>query len=107
MALYTQRDSLQYGDLLNLTSISEPSLTGKTLVYPNPNHGIFQIELTNVGGLNRFEIEVYNMAGKFVAVEKKNNQSGLLINMETAANGVYFVRIINGEFSSTKKLIKH
>ena len=107
MALYTQRDSLQFGDLLNLTSISEQNLFSKTLLYPNPNHGLFQIELTNVGGLNRFEIEVYNMAGKLVAVETKTNQSGLLINMETAANGVYFVRIINGEFSSTKKLIKH
>lgn len=106
-ALYTQRDSLQFGELFEITSISELPLLSRALIYPNPSRGIFQVKLHENTNLSRLEIEVIDLTGKLVKNETKQAQNGLIVNIDSAPTGVYFVRIINGEFSSTKKLIKH
>ena len=60
-----------------------------------------------MGSTELFEVEVFSATGQKISVETKRAPSGLLLNMETAPNGVYFVRLTKDEFSSTKKLIKH
>ena len=106
-ALYTQRDSLQFGALFEITSLSETPLEPKVLIYPNPSVEIFNVELPKNTLLDKVEIEVINLAGKLVKCETKRGINGLIINIDTAPAGVYFVNVRNGEFSSTKKLIKH
>ena len=106
-ALYTQRDSLQFGDFLRLTSIDERLLASALNIYPNPSQGVYRIELEDMGSTELFEVEVFRATGQKISVETKRTPSGLLLNMETAPNGVYFVRLTKDEFSSTKKLIKH
>jgi len=106
-ALYTQRDSLQFGELFEITSIQEQAIQAEISLYPNPSRGTFRIEFPENSIVNEIEIEVYNLKGKIITRQTKLLQNGLLINMNSAADGVYFVRITNGEFSSTKKLIKH
>ena len=68
---------------------------------------IFNVELPKNTLLDKVEIEVINLAGKLVKCETKRGINGLIINIDTAPAGVYFVNVRNGEFSSTKKLIKH
>jgi hypothetical protein len=67
----------------------------------------FQIELPENTNLNKVEIEVIDLTGKLVRSQTKQDKNGLMVSIDSAASGVYFVRIMNGEFSSTKKLIKH
>ncbi|MFT6166387.1 MAG: hypothetical protein ACJAV5_000484 [Vicingaceae bacterium] len=106
-ALYTQRDSLQFGGLFEITSISELPIQEKALIYPNPSKGVFQIELPENTNINKVEIEVIDLTGKLVRSQTKQDKNGLIVSIDSAPSGVYFVRIMNGEFSSTKKLIKH
>ena len=107
MALYTQRDSLQYGELLGITSISKQNIPSRAMIYPNPTSSDFTVELPQGSVLSKVEIEIFDLAGKLINHQTKQVQNGFNININTAPRGVYFVRIINDEFRSTKKLIKH
>lgn len=106
IALYTQRDSLQFGKTFGITSIPEQNDAVNFQLYPNPSSGIFQIKGISKVQKIKLQIEVFDLAGKIISTETKASQNGLLIDMTAVPNGVYFVRITNGEFSSTKKLIK-
>lgn len=106
-ALYTQRDSLQFGGLFEITSISEAVVQSRVLVYPNPSNGIFQVELPKTTNLSKVEIKVFDLTGKLIQSQTKQQQKGLRVNINSVPSGVYFVRIVHGEFNSTKKLIKH
>ena len=106
-ALYTQRDSLQFGALFEITSVSELSSTFNPLIFPNPSNGTFQVKLPENTNLNQVEIEVIDLTGKLVKCETKKGFNGLVINFNSAPSGVYFVSVKNGEFSSTKKLVRH
>lgn len=81
------------------TALSTPKFdTSKVTVYPNPTSGIFNVEST----LNIAQIEVFNSTGqKVLATTNKE------INLQNAANGLYFVTVTTNEGTQgTYKLIK-
>jgi len=76
------------------------------LIYPNPNHGTFTVELQ--GSLDRdITIEVYDVSGKFInklvypATGDFNEQPKL----DTLMSGMYFLRINDGIKTAVKKII--
>ena len=81
------------------TTASAPKFdTSKVVVYPNPTMGVFNIETE----LDVKQIEVYNSLGQKV-LTTSNRQ----INLQTAANGLYFVTVItNNGAQASYKLIK-
>jgi len=81
------------------SALSTPKFdTSKVTVYPNPTSGIFNVEST----LNIAQIEVYNSTGQKVLTTANKE-----INLQSAANGLYFVTVTTNEGTQgTYKLIK-
>lgn len=72
--------------------------TNKVTVYPNPTSGIFNID----SELNIAQIEVFNSIGQKVLTTTNKE-----INLQNAANGLYFVTVTTNEGTQgTYKLIK-
>lgn len=81
------------------SSASTPKFdTSKVTVYPNPTSGIFNVEST----LNIAQIEVFNATGQKILITANKE-----INLQNAANGLYFVTVTTNEGTQgTYKLIK-
>ena len=81
------------------TTASAPKFdTSKVVVYPNPTTGIFNVETE----LDVKQIDVYNSLGQKV-LTTCNRQ----INLQTAANGLYFVTVSTHDGAQASyKLIK-
>lgn len=87
----TTLDFVVTGDPANLISLNEE--VGK--IYPNPNKGIFSIELPD--HLKPNEIEIISVSGKIVYQEVFSNEMNLILE-----SGIYFVR-----FFEKDRLIGH
>lgn len=77
------------------------SLSGM-LVYPNPNTGEFTIELNN--GSEK-AIDIMDLTGRIV-VSDKSNSDKINFNINTLANGVYYVRIQSNTSVEIVKIVK-
>ena len=106
-ALYNFRDSLQYGEALGLTSLSEVPLSSNVKVYPNPTNGRFLIDLPRNVNVNTVKIKIYNYSGKLVSYRTTSLSVGLEVELDVSATGAYFVSIESEDFNFTKKLIKY
>lgn len=74
-------------------------------IYPNPSNGIFNIAL---GDINPTLIEVYDVTGKIIVSKKDVVTSNFetTINLSTAAQGIYFVKIVADNQQIVKRIIK-
>ena len=79
--------------VLNLNESSN----SETLLYPNPNHGNFTLELNRISQVN-----VFNLMGQNVL--NLNEASGLQ-NLHLEEVGIYFVRISNEDGLEVKKVV--
>lgn len=83
------------------TAIRLNSLPNTINVYPNPNNGVFNIDLTTKGN---FSVELYNSLGQKVYAEKI--QTGHNTISLDVIKGIYFFNISeNKEVFSTGKII--
>jgi hypothetical protein len=71
-------------------------------IYPNPNNGSFEIQMTNLSA--ETEIEILDLNGKVIY---KNNYSNKKqnINIENISRGIYIVKATQNGNIRTKKLI--
>ncbi|MGP8217481.1 MAG: T9SS type A sorting domain-containing protein [Bacteroidia bacterium] len=76
------------------TSVNNIETKNSSLVYPNPNHGIFNLLANNT--LTRSEIRIYNITGQeiFICTLKEGNNN---INLNTQPAGIYLYRIVSGD----------
>jgi len=73
--------------------------------YPNPNDGKFTISLKN-SAKEQVEINVFNLSGLQVFSKKSNlEEIKEAIDISNYGNGTYFLQIIIGNKSHTKKII--
>lgn len=74
-------------------------------IYPNPSSGIFNISLGNIAPSL---IEVYDLTGKIILSKKdiviSNAES--TIDLSSASQGVYFVKIVENKNQIVKRIIK-
>lgn len=87
------------------TLSSENFELNNVFVYPNPSKGIFNISL---GNLQPTEIEVYDLTGKKVYEKKEVIISNFetKIDLSNVTQGIYFVKIIDNNQSTVKRIIK-
>lgn len=71
-------------------------------LYPNPNTGIFIIELNN--GLNK-TIQVTDLTGRIV-LEDNTTSDKFNVNINTLVNGIYYVKVISNNAVEVFKVIK-
>jgi len=79
------------------TAVQETALTNDIQIFPNPANNVFHVRGDNIS-----EIEILNLAGVLVL---KNN-STTHIDMSNFKNGIYLVKIKQGNTSVVKKLVK-
>ncbi|MCB9190514.1 MAG: T9SS type A sorting domain-containing protein [Flavobacteriales bacterium] len=74
-------------------------------VYPNPNNGSFSIQLpeANVQDAN---LEVYDMMGNLVLSQRVVNQNKVELELESAADGMYLVRLASDQGVWTGRFLK-
>ena len=93
-------------DNLLLTGIMNDGVSDQELssisVYPNPSHGIYQVENT---ASKAFEISVFNILGKQI-METVNTRGNYTLDISDFDNGVYFLQITSDNQKRTISLIK-
>lgn len=98
-ASYTQR-------VENCTSLGEHGIVRdeEISIYPNPNHGEFNIQVNSISGTSKGKI--YNTLGELVySCNLKDTLTS--VNLIDLPAGIYIVRIIeNGKNVSQKRLVK-
>ena len=72
-------------------------------VYPNPASGVFTVATTEVFGKN-VTIEVRTMSGQIVKVMENVGTSMVQVDASAMSNGMYLVKVSNGEKEITRKL---
>ena len=83
--------------------------TAQVSVYPNPSAGVFTLNLTNVSaGVSKAQISISNILGDVIysTQEQVNNNSITKeIDLQSTANGAYFMKVMVGDKSYTSKII--
>jgi hypothetical protein len=86
-----------------ITSVSSFSFAEEMIFYPNPSQGLINIKLT---GKEKWLYTLFSMEGKVVL---QGNFSGSnLYSLQLPENeGVYFLRLTNGDETLQKKIIRY
>lgn len=75
-------------------------------IYPNPNNGQFSIKTINEPKNEILKISVYNLIGEIVYQSNINNTDVTKsIKLDAIPNGIYFVKVKNGNQEFSKKII--
>ena len=92
-------------NLLQQTLNNESFLENSFYIYPNPSNGIF----TLVSGSNKIEeIEVFDVTGKVIMSKEEFDLSTnqISIDIASASQGIYFLKITANNQSTVKRIIK-
>jgi hypothetical protein len=81
---------------------SNATLLSGVSIYPNPNNGVFTVELIN--GLSK-TIQVTDIAGRIILETSTTNDS-VAINLAKFANGIYYVKVASNNASNVLKVVK-
>ena len=72
-------------------------------IFPNPANNQLYIDLKSVK--NNIQLQVFNLVGQEIFSENFNLKDVLEINTDTFANGMYLVKIADGEKEGVQKLV--
>jgi hypothetical protein len=86
----TKTATLVIDNCVGLQSINKNAI--QISVYPNPNNGVFVIDMNFEGNKT---IEVYNISGQLI-LSKYINTLNQEINLIDYAKGIYYVKVSNG-----------
>ncbi|MCU4176897.1 S8 family serine peptidase [Carboxylicivirga sp. N1Y90] len=76
------------------------------LVYPNPTNGLLNIEMEDVDNAN-VKVRISNASGILVkAFEQELLGEQMTVNLESLAQGIYFLEVQNGEELKVQKITK-
>ena len=74
-------------------------------LYPNPNNGIFNIEIKN-HPLDKINLEIYSLLGvRILEIKDFNRQNSIPIDISNYPKGIYLVKINCDKFIYTKRII--
>ena len=90
----------------SVTGLSDLNRDEKIEVYPNPNNGIFTIDLPNAGAV-KYSVEIINLTGQIVYSGKLLQGNEHQINLKGKLKGIYLLKVELGAESFQKKIIVH
>jgi Secretion system C-terminal sorting domain len=73
-------------------------------ITPNPNNGIFKINLNEV---SQGTIAVTDLYGFTVYKSEFKNQNEFEMNLQDNPKGIYIVKVVSGDQTYTSKIIKN
>ena len=75
-------------------------------IYPNPTDGIFSVVLeSNFKG--DFTINIFDFLGRVIYETKADNKVKNVLDISDKSNGIYMIKVSNGENSYQKRVIKN
>ena len=99
--LFTNKNEGQkeYNDNVNLLSL-------KVNIHPNPNNGLFVLDLNQK--VQELSVQLYSINGALIYDKKYNEESlnKVQIDITSQSKGVYFIKVKSGDYMVTKKIIK-
>lgn len=89
---------------LSINSLTENA--GELKVYPNPNNGIFILQINSQQPVNNNYIQVYDVLGQQV-YQSSVNTNNMQINVSGQSQGLYFYRVVTetGELVGEGKIV--
>lgn len=99
-------DKEETKDIDNVMSyeISEDELEDRILVYPNPNQGYFNIEVSEDEGQTLLMLQLYNNIG--VLLETTRFTKNVSMDISDYPSGIYILKIIKGDMICNKIVVK-
>lgn len=90
----------------NSIGMDEIFANNNLIIYPNPNNGLFTIEITDFANENGW-INVNDVTGKTIATyEVKNTSNGKMnLDLQTLSKGVYFVNYVSNGKNVVQRVI--
>lgn len=92
-------------ELLIEASTEVAKVEKEAWVYPNPNGGSFMLEMSENVDLEALEIQIFNLSGKMVYLNKTINSSKVAINLEDLPRGLYLVRLNSPKLQTTLRVV--
>ena len=89
---------------INTIGIVESSLSSFIIIYPNPSNGKFQITFEGSQDVKNCKMEIYNVYGEIIYQSAITNTKSD-IDLRNQTNGLYFVKIYNGQTTLTRKIV--
>ncbi len=91
----------------SVTAVTDSKEVDKIKLYPNPNTGNVEIDLSDV--LNITQIQIVNDLGLLVKTVDLNNASGVVnVNTTDLSSGIYYLMIKKSDNSQlTKKMVRY
>jgi Secretion system C-terminal sorting domain len=86
------------------TGIKEAPSVFEVKLYPNPSNAEINVELLGNTEGGQFAIDVYNLLGKNVYSVKNSLSNQFILKKEQLGNGVFIVKISQGQNSISKKV---
>ncbi len=107
-----QIDSLKKGEytigLMDHTVQVSPtfSSTSRLEIYPNPGNGKMRMNNYSDKSIKNLNLHVYNAQGKLVYSEKVPSMDATKeLDLSRLSKGIYFLNLLNKDFTSTHKII--
>ncbi|MEI7727272.1 MAG: T9SS type A sorting domain-containing protein, partial [Bacteroidota bacterium] len=75
-------------------------------LWPNPTTGKFILEQTDGSPDGNVAVAIYGMHGEKVMTKELTGQKQYELSIEGFPAGLYFVKVVAGEYTGTIKLIK-
>ena len=91
-------------------ALSQNEITSYDIsTYPNPNNGVFTLLMDNFKG-DKIKVQVYSEMGGLVYAEEigDNNPDGYMqrtLDLSDLARGIYFIKVISDDQTSTERIV--
>ncbi|MBA7586388.1 hypothetical protein ES708_28386 [subsurface metagenome] len=94
------------GDISNVTGIDKTGFDGNINIFPNPNNGRFNLEITGNYSFEA-EIQIMNTLGQVVYRSHLNSSSNHreVIDLTNLVKGLYFLKVSNGTYVKVRKIL--
>jgi hypothetical protein len=81
-------------------------MTQFSKVYPNPNNGVFCLELSGLDASERTQVEIYNMTGDKILSANMTGDSKHYFSLSSTPPGIYILQVTSGKKRGTNRIIK-
>ncbi|HRH57792.1 MAG TPA: T9SS type A sorting domain-containing protein, partial [Chitinophagales bacterium] len=91
----------------SLTAVRNNKLEIKYMVVPNPNNGMFELNITS-GSNKTYQLKLFSVSGQIILTDEINLRAGLnnkRFNITDIEKGVYFLSVIGEEGISTQAVL--
>ena len=89
---------------IEITPMAEANYFFK--IYPNPTTGTFTLELSDGIDASFINIEIYTMQGNKVLSHQLKGERKHIFSLSEMIEGMYFLRVTNGNYSGSRKIVK-